>query len=202
MPRFPSRSFPGVLKKKANSAALMALALTIGGISVAACSSSAAPTTSSTSSGIPTSEAPLPAGAEPSDIALMICQSKAAGEIQDVLGEKTEVIDKTWTDHRYSCEYKFKSGTIKLSIKELSTWSQTLDYFSSLASSLHRMSTLSNLGQGAFQVQNGNVVVRKDWKILLVDITGLPAQFGSPPTTRSDVAVTVAFIILGCWAGD
>jgi hypothetical protein len=132
----------------------------------------------------------------------MICQSKAAGEIQDVLGEKTVVTDKSWTDHRYSCEYKFKSGTVRLSIKELSSWSQTLDYFSSLASSLHRTSTLSNLGQGAFQVQDGNVVVRKDWKILLVDTTGLPAKFGSPPTTRSDVAVTIAFIILGCWAGD
>jgi hypothetical protein len=132
----------------------------------------------------------------------MICQSKAAGEIQDVLGEKAVVTDKSWSNHLYTCKYKFESGTITLSIKELSSWNETLSYFSNLASTLHRTSTLSNLGQGGFQVQNGNVVVRKDWKILLVDITGLPAQFGSPPTSRSDVAVTIAFIILGCWAGD
>ena len=46
------------------------------------------------------------------------------------------------------------------------------------------------------------MVVRKDWKVLLVDDTGLPAQFGDPPTSAGDVAVTVADVILGCWAGD
>jgi hypothetical protein len=46
------------------------------------------------------------------------------------------------------------------------------------------------------------MVVRKDWKILTVDISGLPAQFGRPPTSRGDVAVTVADVILACWSGD
>jgi hypothetical protein len=46
------------------------------------------------------------------------------------------------------------------------------------------------------------VVVRKDWKVLLVNIAGLPAQFAVPPTNRADVAVTVADVILGCWDGD
>jgi hypothetical protein len=46
------------------------------------------------------------------------------------------------------------------------------------------------------------VVVRKDWKVLLVDSSGLPAQFGVPSTSSGDVAVTVADVILGCWAGD
>ena len=61
---------------------------------------------------------------------------------------------------------------------------------------------IPNLGQGAFQTDNGSTVVRKDWKILTVDISGLPAQFGKPPTSRGDVAVTVADLILACWAGD
>jgi hypothetical protein len=46
------------------------------------------------------------------------------------------------------------------------------------------------------------VVVRKDWKVLVVDSSGLPAQFGVPPTSSGDVAVTVGDVILGCWAGD
>jgi len=46
------------------------------------------------------------------------------------------------------------------------------------------------------------MVVRKDWKVLVVADTGLPAQFGIPPTSAGAVAVTVADVILGCWAGD
>ena len=49
---------------------------------------------------------------------------------------------------------------------------------------------------------DGSVVVRKDWKVLLVDDSALPTQFGVPPTSASDIAVTVADVILGCWAGD
>ncbi|MGO9344239.1 MAG: hypothetical protein ACLP6E_17265 [Acidimicrobiales bacterium] len=147
-------------------------------------------------------EGPEPAGPIPSEIALMVCQSKAADEIQDVLGETAVVEDRTWKDDLYSCRYRFKTGTMVLSVKELSSWAQTYAYFAMLGRTLHETTTVPNLGQGAFQVRNGSVVVRKDWKILLVDITGLPSEFGLPPTTSGDVAATVAFIILGCWAGD
>ncbi len=61
---------------------------------------------------------------------------------------------------------------------------------------------LNGLGQGAFRTSRGDVVVRKDWKVLLVDVSGLPSQFGVPPTSATDVAFTVADIILGCWEGD
>jgi hypothetical protein len=89
-----------------------------------------------------------------------------------------------------------------LSVKELSSWAETYGYFDMLGKSLHESTTVASLGQGAFQVRNGSVVVRKDWKVLLVDITGLPSEFGAPPTSAADVAVTVALLILGCWAGD
>ena len=46
------------------------------------------------------------------------------------------------------------------------------------------------------------MVVRKDWKVLLVNVQGLPPQFGVPPTSSGDVAVTVSDVILGCWSGD
>ena len=79
---------------------------------------------------------------------------------------------------------------------------QTLAYFAWLGRQHGETATVRNLGQGAFQTDNGSAVVRKDWKILTVDISGLPAQFGKPPTSRGDVAVTVADLILACWAGD
>lgn len=163
------------------------------------CSSGGGSSARTTRSTVP---GPQPAGQTPSEIALMVCQPKAAGEIQDVLGETAMVEDRTWKDDLYSCTYRFSTGVLVLSVKELSSWDQTYTYFSMLGKTLGETSTLPNLGQGAFQVKNGSVVVRKDWKILLVDITGLPSRFGLPPTSSSDVAATVAFIILGCWAGD
>jgi hypothetical protein len=163
----------------------------------AACGSSpaAAPTG-------PKTTVPLPAGPHPSEIAKMVCQQKAQAELAEVLGVKAVVQNPTWADHLYSCRYQYPNGSMVLSVKELSSWAQTKAYFSMLATALGDTGKLGNLGQGAFSTSNGSVVVRKDWKVLLVDITGLPAQFGVPPTTKADIADSVSDVILGCWAGD
>jgi hypothetical protein len=150
----------------------------------------------------PTTEAPQPAGATPSPIAKMVCAREAAGEIASALGEKATVSTPTWVDHRYACRYGYADGSMDISVKELSSWAETKAYFNAQGVALGRTRNLSGLGQGAFQTRDGSVVVRKDWKVLLVDSSGLPAQFGVPPTSSGDVAVTVADVILGCWAGD
>ena len=173
----------------------MALAL-----ATTACGSS--PKTASSDSQEPRTTVPLPAGAIPSEIAKMVCQPKAQGELAEVLGVKAVVGTPTWTDHLYSCRYQYADGSMVLSVKELSSWSQTLGYFHGLGQQLGDVGSLRNLGQGAFTTSNGSVVVRKDWKVLLVDITTLPAQFGVPPTSRADIADTVSDVILGCWSGD
>jgi len=67
-----------------------------------------------------------------------------------------------------------------LSVKELSSWAQTKGYFAMLGRQLGDTGKLGNLGQGAFTTSNGSVVVRKDWKVLLVDITALPPQSVCP----------------------
>jgi hypothetical protein len=149
-----------------------------------------------------TTEAPLPAGPTPSHIATMVCDAKAQREIAEVLGVKATVGDRRWVAHRYSCVYGYTNGSFNLSVKELSSWGQTLDYFHSLGREMGLARSLANLGQGAFQVTDGSVVVRKDWKVLLVDISPLPPRFGVPATSSGDVAVTVADVILGCWDGD
>ncbi len=147
-------------------------------------------------------ERPLPAGPRPSPIALMVCRPKAQSEISKVLGVTALVSDRTWVSHKYSCRYSYPNGSFELSVKELSSWPQTLAYFHGLGAQMGDSQTLGNLGQGAFRTSGGDVVVRKDWKVLVVDISGLPSQFGVPPTSATDVAYTLADLILGCWDGD
>ena len=71
-----------------------------------------------------------------------------------------------------------------------------------MGTQLGHSQNLANLGQGAFRTSGGDVAVRKDWKVLLVNVSGLPPRFGRPPTGATDVAYTVADVILGCWSGD
>jgi hypothetical protein len=131
----------------------------------------------------------------------MVCQKRASGEIAQVIGVKAAVTTPTWADERYSCRYEYK-GSMILTVKELSSWSQTYGYFDKLAKTLHKTMPIEGLGQGAFRVHDGWIVVRKDWKILLVDTSGLHGKIGSPPSSRSEVALDAAAVILGCWNGD
>jgi hypothetical protein len=133
----------------------------------------------------------------------MVCSSEAQRELAAALGLRTtSVSTPTWLHDTYSCRYQYGNGAFRLSVKELSSWPQTFAYYRGLGGQFGRTRSFENLGQGAFSETDGSVVVRKDWKVLTVDITGLPAQFGVPPTSSSDIAVTVADVILGCWAGD
>jgi hypothetical protein len=151
----------------------------------------------------PTTEAPLPARPIPSKIATMICiRQETIQDIDSALGEKATISTPTWVDHLYSCSYGYPTGSMVLSVKELSSWGQTKAYFAQLARQMGRALVIPNLGQGAFQTTDGSMIVRKDWKVLLVNTAGLPAQFGQPPTSSGEVAVTVADVILGCWDGD
>jgi hypothetical protein len=136
----------------------------------------------------------------------MVCTAEIQREMTSALGLAAKVSTPTWVDHRYACTYAYPTsappGSFEVSVKELSSWSETYAYFAAVAAQLGRARSLPSLGQAAFQTTDGSVVVRKDWKVLLVDNTGLPAQFGVPPTSASSVSVTVADVILGCWAGD
>ena len=149
-----------------------------------------------------TAETPKPAGSAPSPIATMICRNEAIQEIDSAVGEKATVSPPTWADHLYSCQYGYPSGSMELSVKELSSWAQTKAYFRTLGVQMGDTRTIQNLGQGAFQTTNGSMVVRKDWKVLLVDVANLPPEFGDPPTSSGNVAIAVADVILGCWSGD
>jgi hypothetical protein len=133
----------------------------------------------------------------------MICETEAQNDIYDsATGVKTVSISTpTWIDYVYSCDYVYSGGArMRLSVKEVSSEAETTAYSDSLATKLHKTDAQVAV-PGAFQVQDGSVVVRKDFKILLVDVTKLPAQFGVPPASRGDVAINVAVTIMGCWVG-
>lgn len=145
-----------------------------------------------------------PVSTKPSVSAKMICETEAEKDIyEQATGVKTlSVTTPTWVDHVYSCTYVYPGGAkMTLSVKEVSNADETTAYFDSLGTQLGKTKDIPQLGQGAFQVANGSVVVRKDFKVLLIDITKLPAQFGVPSDTRGDVAINVGEAIMGCWTG-
>jgi hypothetical protein len=145
----------------------------------------------------------LPVGRNPSASAKMICAQEAITDVAQGLGVSTTgVTTPTWVDHVYSCQYQYANGVISLAVKELANKKQTTRYFNSLAKVLGRSHERISLGQGAFLTRNGSVVVRKDYKVLEVDISKLPTQFGNPPQKPTDVALGVAATIMGCWTGS
>ena len=142
------------------------------------------------------------AGPNPSVSAKMICGEAKEG-IAAVVGVDTaRPIVSRWANHLYSCDYVYAGGRkMTLSVKEMSSVAETTAYFDALAKKLHRAPELVGLGEGGFNTRDGSVVVRKDYRVLLVDVSHLPARFGTPPLTRSAFATSVATTIMGCWIG-
>jgi hypothetical protein len=143
-----------------------------------------------------------PAGPNPSQSAQMVCASEAQRELTTALGVAvTSVTTPTWADHVYSCRYLYPSGAIAVSVKELSSPAETTAYFTTLRAQLGQSQRLKGVAQGAFVTKDGSLVLRKDYKVLFVDTSGLPVPFGSGFATRSQVAVGVGITVLGCWTG-
>ena len=132
----------------------------------------------------------------------MICELEVKGEIASLLGvQPNQPVVPTWKDHLYSCTYHYKGGALTLAVKELADKASTDAYFNQEAEELGKSQKINGLGSPAFTTSNKSVVVRKDYKVMLVDISKLPAQFGNPPDSRENIALNVAAEILGCWTG-
>ncbi len=70
-----------------------------------------------------------------------------------------------------------------MTVKELSSKHETSLYFDGEAHRLGRSQSLK-IGDSAFRTPDGSLVVRKDYKVLTIDVSGLPDLFGKPPTAR------------------
>ncbi len=143
----------------------------------------------------------IPAGKDPSKSARMICEPEARTDIASSLEVKeTSVTKPTWHDHVYSCSYLYPQGKVALSVKELVNAEATTTYFDAILQKYGVTERLPGFGQAAWILRNDDVVVRKDYKVLFVDVQGLPKQF-TPKQTRADVAKSIAAVVMGCWTG-
>ena len=144
------------------------------------------------------------AGPNPSKSAKMVCEPEARADIAATLGvRETSVTPPKWVraQHLYSCTYVYPKGRVTLNVKELVSEKTTTAYFEGVKRKYGTLQRLIGLGQGAWILKNQNVVVRKDYKVLVVDVTGLPPKFGVS-MDPSDVGTNVAVAIMGCWVGD
>ena len=172
---------------------------------LAACGSSSPPKASPGTSTGTTTVTYEPAGVNPSTSAKMVCTTEAQDEIAGALGmSATKVTPPTWKDHIYSCTYVYPKGSFVLSVKELVSEKTTTDFFNAYKQKLGVKENLYGFsGQGAFIAKNDDVVVRKDYKVLLVDVKNVPKGTGTfvPAMVRPDVATNVASVIMNCWPG-
>jgi hypothetical protein len=183
---------------------------------LAACSSGSKSGTASTGTGAPTTANPAngstgstvhvakEATDQPSESAQMVCEPEAVKDIQQVIGIPAKVSTPKWDKetHTFSCDYVYPQGKMTLTVREFDNADETTAYYNQRATDLGgKDQDLQGLGQGGFTTKNGDTVIRKDYKVLTIDTTKLPAQFGSPPDTRANDGINVAATIMGCWTG-
>jgi hypothetical protein len=168
---------------------------------VAGCAASAAtPAPPAAPAAGTSTAAPGSAVGAPTSATRMICAEEARRDIAAALGVPvTPSTIATWQDGVYSCRYPYPAGSIALSVTQLADpAAATASYAAARRAAAHPV-TLPGVGQEAFTVPDGSVYVRAGGSVLHVDVSGLPARFGTPPRPRKDVAVTVATTILHCW---
>lgn len=179
-------------------AALVAV-LTLGACSGASSNAGSTSTTNAVRLSSPSWETAKP---YPSKSAKMICQAEVRGEILSGLKVKETRVVPAWdkTQHVFSCTYIYQRGKIVVSVKEMSNEQETTAYYEAMKTKYGTMQQLFGLAQGAFVLKNEDVVARKDYKVLHVDVHGIPADFAQG-YHRSAVALQIATVIMACWTG-
>jgi len=190
---------------------VMAIGLAVVSAGCAGSSSTATPpasrdstvTTAPSGATVGTEHISQPVSATPSISAQMVCSPEAQQQIlADATGIRiTQPVTPTWKDDVYSCRYVYGTNVMVLSVKELANLSETYKYFALLGRQLG-VSRNVPIGPRGFVTRGGSVVVQKDYKVLLVDVSKLPQQFGQPLDSRENIALNVATAIIGCWTGE
>jgi hypothetical protein len=133
----------------------------------------------------------------------MICSPEVRAELSAVLTVTLKRAARpTWVDQVYACRYASRSGVLTLSVKELLDATAASSYVEELGVSLGRRPDPIRLGDEAFIAGKGSVVVSKDNKVLVVDVSQLASEIGTQHRAPADAALSVATVILGCWTGD
>jgi hypothetical protein len=133
----------------------------------------------------------------------MICAAEAQREIATAFGiASSQPVTGSWSGRLYSCRYVYPVGEMGLSVMELPDAAATTVYYAAARRVVTAAVALPGLGEAAFAGPDGSTVVRKDFKVLKIDVSRLPERFGQPPQSRANAAYNVAVIIMSCWKGD
>ena len=191
---------------------LAGLVLSAVGV-LAGCGTTSAPTAPATPAAPAAAESPPPAAATrspspaavrkgPSVSARMVCAAEAQEEITQALGlALRRRATSVWAAPVYRCTYPLTAGPLVLSVRELADARDTTAYFAAARAAAEGSTDLPGLGEAAFATADGSVYVRKDFKVLKVDVNKLPTAVGKARISRADAAYLVAQLIMGCWTG-
>jgi hypothetical protein len=138
----------------------------------------------------------------PSPQAEMVCEPEAQADIQDLIGVvPTKVGPIQYANHTSTCRYVYPNGSFTLVVEDLPNDITTTRTYEALATKLGKVNTIDLPDAQAFTTNDGSVVLRRDTKVMLVDVTQLPATFGNPPSPRPDAARLIMKAVLNCWVG-
>lgn len=188
------------------AAALLAGCGTSAGTSAAGSADPASATASQQASQDPageqlvTHERPV---AEAPDDASMVCSDELRASIAKVLHVSSVPRGHaTWDGTLFTCRYDLSAGPLVLTVHQSSDKQAAQGYFQQRkqAAGGRTITGLQSLGLPAFQDRAGTVGFVKDDFTLLVDASKLSGTLGSPDTSQTDFAYTVATDVLACWS--
>ena len=143
---------------------------------------------------------PVPAAATADDLTKMICEDEVRQELKAALGVDTPQAPKaSWSDPTFTCVYAYDTGTFTMTVRQFADRAATDAYFTARRDEQPQRRDLQGLGEAAYAAPDGSVSFRKDTKVMLVDVSGLPTTFGKPPIDRAKVALTIVATVLQCW---
>jgi hypothetical protein len=138
----------------------------------------------------------------PSPQAEMVCAPEAQQDIQDLIGVvPTAVGPIQYANHTSTCRYAYANGAFTLVVQDLPNDITTTRTYEALAGKLGKIDSIDLPDAQAFTTNDGSIVLRRDTKVMLVDVAQLPGTFGSPPIPRADAARLIMKAVLNCWVG-
>jgi hypothetical protein len=140
---------------------------------------------------------------EPPASAAMICDADIKSKVGEALSlAAPPSTEWHWSNGVYTCDYQLPMGRMSLQVTVLSGAREAGTLFDADRARTPGAQPLAGLGERAVGTDDGTVLVLKDSQILVVDTTGLPAEFGANGQRRTDLAYEVASDVMGCWTGD
>ncbi|HWC22840.1 MAG TPA: hypothetical protein VG502_11120 [Flexivirga sp.] len=143
--------------------------------------------------------------ADAPDTATMVCSDELRDSIARLL--RVSSVPRghaTWDGTVYTCRYNLTAGPLVLVVHQSGSKAAAERQLKAREKALggRAITGLQSLGLPAFQDRAGTVGFAKDDFTLLVDASKLSGTLGSPDTSQTDFAYTVATDVLACWSHD